>query len=77
MYKLEDRSKAFAIDPKSGWLRVRDETKLDREKVESIQLRVLAEEKLLNIAKGGKKSQAVVTIGKPTCLVYFCNIIYP
>ena len=51
------------IDPKSGWLTVRDETKLDREKVESIELKVFTEEKLLNIANSGKKSQALVTIG--------------
>ncbi|CAG7723425.1 unnamed protein product [Allacma fusca] len=62
VYKLEDRSRAFTIDPKTGWLTVRDQSQLDRERVSSIKLKVFADEKLPNVAFGGTRSQAVVEI---------------
>ena len=44
-YVLEDPSQAFRIDDKSGWISVRDPTKLDRETQARIQMKVTAQEK--------------------------------
>ncbi|XP_018326516.1 cadherin-89D [Agrilus planipennis] len=48
-YELEDRSKAFSLNSKTGWLTVSNQTLLDREKRSSVRLRVLAKEKLINL----------------------------
>lgn len=44
-YQLEDKSGAFNLDSRSGWLTVRDQTVLDREKRSTINMRVYAKEK--------------------------------
>lgn len=44
-YVLEDPSQAFRIDEKTGWISVRDPTKLDRETQARIQMKVTAQEK--------------------------------
>jgi len=62
MYKLEDRTRAFEIDAVTGWLTVKDQSQLDRETVSSITLKVVAEEKRINVAYGTSKSQATVEI---------------
>lgn len=50
-YELEDESGAFALEPKSGWLIVRDQTRLDREHQSSIRMRVFAREKRPSVVK--------------------------
>jgi hypothetical protein len=50
------------VDPKSGWLTVRDQSKLDREKMSMLSLKVYAEEKVLNVAFGKIKSFATVEV---------------
>jgi hypothetical protein len=59
---LEDRTRAFQIDPKTGWLTVRDQSQLDREKMSQINLKVLADEKIANVAFGTTKSFATVEV---------------
>lgn len=44
-YMLEDSSQAFRIDEKTGWISVKDPTKLDRETQARIQMKVTAQEK--------------------------------
>lgn len=44
-YELDDESGAFYIDGKSGWLTVKDERVLDRERISAIKMKVLAVEK--------------------------------
>lgn len=44
-YTLEDPSGGFKIDEKTGWISVRDPTKLDRETQSKIQMKVSALEK--------------------------------
>ncbi|CAH0559443.1 unnamed protein product [Brassicogethes aeneus] len=44
-YQLEDISGAFTLDSRTGWLTVRDQNVLDREKRSSINMRVFAKEK--------------------------------
>lgn len=44
-YVMEDPSKAFQIDEKTGWISVKDSSKLDREAQSKIQMKVTAVEK--------------------------------
>ena len=44
-YVMDDPSKAFKIDEKTGWISVKDPTKLDRESQSKIQMKVTAVEK--------------------------------
>lgn len=53
-YRLEDPSGAFSVDPESGWLTVRDQTILDREKRDRLKMKVHAVE----------HRPSVVTIGE-------------
>jgi hypothetical protein len=46
VYHLVDPSQAFTIDGKTGWITVRNHTKLDREQKTSFSLRVYAREKI-------------------------------
>ncbi|KAK6627853.1 hypothetical protein RUM44_010332 [Polyplax serrata] len=48
-FQLEDRSRAFSIDPKSGWLTVKDQTVLDREKHPCLSMKVYAREKVPSV----------------------------
>ncbi|XP_057327714.1 cadherin-89D isoform X4 [Microplitis mediator] len=53
-YQLDDESGAFAIDGKSGWLTVKDERVLDRERISLIRMKVYAVEKKKNsVVVGG------------------------
>lgn len=44
-YQLVDPSGAFAVDPKSGWLTVKDQSVLDREERDHLLMKVLAIER--------------------------------
>ncbi|CAH2040894.1 unnamed protein product, partial [Iphiclides podalirius] len=44
-YQLSDAEGAFSIDPRSGWLTVRNQTVLDRERHSSLRMKVYAKEK--------------------------------
>ncbi|XP_026333507.1 cadherin-89D isoform X6 [Hyposmocoma kahamanoa] len=44
-YQLNDPEGAFAIDPRTGWLTVRNQTVLDREQHASLRMKVYAKEK--------------------------------
>ncbi|KAJ8719256.1 hypothetical protein PYW07_016812 [Mythimna separata] len=44
-YQLRDPEGAFTIDPRSGWLTVRNQTVLDREQHSSLKMKVYAKEK--------------------------------
>lgn len=46
VYHLVDPTQAFTIDGKTGWITVRNHTKLDRETKPSFSLRVYAREKV-------------------------------
>ncbi|KAJ8919175.1 hypothetical protein NQ315_012161 [Exocentrus adspersus] len=48
-YQLEDKSGAFTLDSRTGWLTVRDQTVLDREKRSTISMRVYAKEKVPSV----------------------------
>lgn len=58
-YELEDESGAFAVEPKSGWLTVRDQTHLDREQHGYIRMKIYAREKLESVLKSAKDSSFV------------------
>ncbi|XP_037297034.1 cadherin-89D-like [Manduca sexta] len=44
-YQLNDQEGAFSIDPRTGWLTVRNQSVLDREVHSSIRMKVFAKEK--------------------------------
>ncbi|XP_046967543.1 cadherin-89D [Vanessa cardui] len=44
-YQLNDPKGAFSIDPRTGWLTVRNQTELDREQHSSLRMKVYAKEK--------------------------------
>lgn len=44
-YELLDPSGAFSVDPRSGWLTVKDQSVLDREKRDHLRMKVLAIER--------------------------------
>nr|XP_034828894.1 cadherin-89D [Maniola hyperantus] len=44
-YQLNDPRGAFSIDPRTGWLTVRNQTELDREQHSSLRMKVYAKEK--------------------------------
>ncbi|XP_026498346.2 cadherin-89D isoform X2 [Vanessa tameamea] len=44
-YQLNDPKGAFSIDPRTGWLTVRNQTELDREQHSSLRMKVYANEK--------------------------------
>ncbi|CAH0723464.1 unnamed protein product, partial [Brenthis ino] len=48
-YELRDASGAFAVDARSGWLTVRDQTVLDREQHSSLRMKVYAKEKIPSV----------------------------
>lgn len=55
VYQLSDPSQAFSIDPKSGWLSVRNQGKLDREQRAALSMKVYAKEKVASAI--GKASE--------------------
>lgn len=48
-YVLHDDSGAFKIDPSSGWISVKDPTKLDRETTDKIRMHVTTVERKPNV----------------------------
>lgn len=48
-YVLHDESGAFKIDPSSGWISVKDPTKLDRESTDKIRMHVTTLERKPNV----------------------------
>ncbi|XP_047517849.1 cadherin-89D [Pieris napi] len=44
-YQLNDPNEAFSIDPRTGWLTVKNQTVLDREQHTSLRMKVYAKEK--------------------------------
>ncbi|XP_029156895.1 cadherin-89D isoform X2 [Nylanderia fulva] len=65
-YRLEDLSGAFSVDPASGWLTVRDQTILDREKRSRLKMKVHAVEHQPSVvtseASGGSSVDVEVTL---------------
>ncbi|KAK3923914.1 Cadherin-89D [Frankliniella fusca] len=51
-YQLEDPLQAFNIDARTGWLTVRDQGRLDREKQPTLTMRVRAKEKTPSVVRG-------------------------
>lgn len=62
IYKLDDASHAFAINSKTGWLTVRDQAKLDRERVTSFSLTVFAEERTRGVGQDKGTSNCTISI---------------
>lgn len=58
-YQLEDKSGAFSLDAKSGWLTVKDQTVLDRERRSHLKMRVFAKEKLPSVLTKRRDSSSV------------------
>ncbi|XP_078053550.1 cadherin 89D [Augochlora pura] len=50
-YELRDPSGAFSVDPKSGWLTVKDQSVLDREKRNHLRMKVLAIERKPSVVR--------------------------
>lgn len=63
-YVLHDDSGAFKIDPNSGWISVKDPTKLDRESTDRIRMQVSTAERKPNVNPdvGKRKRGASVEI---------------
>ncbi|KMQ96809.1 cadherin-89d-like isoform x4 protein [Lasius niger] len=55
-YRLEDPSGAFSVDPTSGWLTVRDQTILDRERRDRLRMKVHAVEHKPSVVVTGDTS---------------------
>lgn len=64
-YELKDPSGAFSIDPNSGWLIVRDETILDREKRALIKMKVFAVEKVPSFESFSRHDSSSITTRTP------------
>ncbi|XP_050532304.1 cadherin-89D isoform X2 [Daktulosphaira vitifoliae] len=62
VYHLVDPSQAFTIDGKTGWISVRNHTKLDREQKSSFSLRVYAREKIPFVMQQKENSDAFVSV---------------
>jgi len=61
-YELEDPHKAFVIDANTGWLTVKDQAQLDREKQSSLRMRVKAKEKRPSTEPGSRSAAIWVTL---------------
>ncbi|XP_076758983.1 cadherin 89D [Xylocopa sonorina] len=57
-YELRDRSGAFSVDPKSGWLTVKNQSVLDREKKDYLRMRVYAIERKPSVVARDGSSDA-------------------
>ncbi|XP_050427900.1 cadherin-89D [Adelges cooleyi] len=62
VYHLVDPSQAFTIDGKTGWITVRNHTKLDREQKSSFSLRVYAREKIPFVIQQKETGDAFVSV---------------
>ncbi|XP_011302069.1 cadherin-89D [Fopius arisanus] len=58
-YELLDPSGAFLVDEKSGWLTVRDERVLDRERISLLRMQVIALEKNPTVVPSSNGSSSV------------------
>ncbi|KAL1491992.1 hypothetical protein ABEB36_012502 [Hypothenemus hampei] len=58
-YELEDRSGAFSLDARTGWLTVRNQSILDREKRSTINMRVFAREKMPSVVRSDQTISSV------------------
>jgi hypothetical protein len=58
-YQLEDPSGAFSVDPESGWLTVKDQVVLDREKRDHLKMKVYAVEHRPSVVVTGSKRSSV------------------
>uniref|UniRef100_A0ABD2X656 Cadherin domain-containing protein n=1 Tax=Trichogramma kaykai TaxID=54128 RepID=A0ABD2X656_9HYME len=58
-YELRDPAGAFAVDPRTGWLTVQDQSVLDREKKSFLQMQVLAVERRPSVVKRSNGSSSV------------------
>lgn len=61
-YDLDDPSGAFLVDPKTGWLTVRDETVLDRERTAFLRMRVIAVERTPSVVDSGSAGSPSVEV---------------
>ncbi|XP_034250844.1 cadherin-89D [Thrips palmi] len=61
-YLLEDPLQAFNIDARTGWLTVRDQGRLDREKQPTLTMRVRAKEKTPSVVRGATDSSSSVNV---------------
>ncbi|XP_066256989.1 cadherin-89D isoform X1 [Euwallacea similis] len=61
-YQLEDVTGAFSLNARTGWLTVRNQTLLDRETRSTINMKVYAKEKVLNVIKDEADSSVNVEI---------------
>ena len=50
IYSLEDPSRAFDLDPKSGKLKMKNSALFDREKLDSFQLEVIYTDNILKLS---------------------------
>ncbi|XP_076546955.1 cadherin 89D isoform X2 [Osmia lignaria lignaria] len=61
-YELQDPSGAFSVDPRSGWLMVKDQSVLDREKRDHLRMKVLAIERKPSVVLGGRGNGSSVDV---------------
>lgn len=61
-YQLEDPSGAFSVDLESGWLTVKDQTVLDREKRDHLKMKVYAVEHRPSVVMTSSKSSVDVEV---------------
>ncbi|KAH1022570.1 hypothetical protein HUJ04_011952 [Dendroctonus ponderosae] len=61
-YQLDDKSGAFSLDARSGWLTVRNQTVLDREQRAAIQMKVSAKEKVPNVVTNEGESSVSIEV---------------
>ncbi|XP_076254284.1 cadherin 89D [Rhynchophorus ferrugineus] len=59
LYQLEDKSGAFTLDARSGWLTVRNQSMLDRETRSSIAMKVYAKEKVPSVVTNKEDAASV------------------
>lgn len=58
-YQLDDSTGAFTLDSRSGWLTVRDQSILDREKRGTLSMRVYAKEKIPSVVTDKEGASSV------------------
>ncbi|XP_044262289.1 cadherin-89D isoform X1 [Tribolium madens] len=58
-YQLEDNTGAFTLDSRTGWLTVRDQSVLDREKRSTLRMQVYAKEKVPSVVNSKLGASAV------------------
>ncbi|XP_014239374.1 cadherin-89D [Cimex lectularius] len=62
VYHLVDPSQAFSIDSRTGWLTVRNQAKLDREVRPTLNMRVLAREKMPSLVSASSDSYVNIEV---------------